>query len=105
MTSLARRITKLLDRRGLGPDSDPEESDSLRRDEPWLGFTPPPSPADVFCHPPGSGRGFNRQFWTRGIFPKRNEDLPFFDKNATKITRAATFRLAAGMSDEKPYRG
>ena len=33
---LAQRITRLLDRRGLGPGSDPEESDSLRRDEPWL---------------------------------------------------------------------
>ena len=34
--SLAQRITKLLDRRGVGPETDPEESDSLRRDEPWL---------------------------------------------------------------------
>ena len=34
--SLAERITAFLHRRGLGPNSDPEESDSLRRDEPWL---------------------------------------------------------------------
>jgi hypothetical protein len=34
--ALAQGIPKLLDRRGMGPDSDPEESDSLRRDEPWL---------------------------------------------------------------------
>ena len=34
--SLAGRISRLLQRRGLGPDSDPEESDSLRRDQPWL---------------------------------------------------------------------
>jgi Putative transposase len=34
--SLAQRITKLMDRLSLGPDSDSEESDSLRRDEPWL---------------------------------------------------------------------
>jgi len=33
---LAQRITKLVARRGLGPESDPEESDSLRRDEPFL---------------------------------------------------------------------
>src|SRR6266704_2499900 len=29
-------MTRLLDPCGLGPDSDAEESDSLRRDEPWL---------------------------------------------------------------------
>jgi hypothetical protein len=34
--SLAEAITKLLLRRGLGPDSDPEESDPLSRDQPWL---------------------------------------------------------------------
>ena len=34
--SLAERISRLLDRRALGPNSDPEESDSLRRDQPWL---------------------------------------------------------------------
>src|SRR2546426_11916147 len=34
--TLAQRMTRLLDRRGLGPDSDAEESDSLRRDEPGL---------------------------------------------------------------------
>ena len=34
--TLAQRMTRLLDRRGLGPDSDAEESDSLPRDEPWL---------------------------------------------------------------------
>jgi hypothetical protein len=34
--ALAQRITKLIERRSLGPDSDPEESDSLRRDQPWL---------------------------------------------------------------------
>ena len=35
-TSLAERIPKLLRRRGLGPDSDPEECDPLSRDQPWL---------------------------------------------------------------------
>ena len=34
--SLAERIPALLERRGLGPEADPEESDSLRRDQPWL---------------------------------------------------------------------
>ena len=34
--SLAEGIKKLLLRRGLGPDSDPEESDPLCRDQPWL---------------------------------------------------------------------
>jgi len=34
--SLAERIPALLQRRGLGPEAEPEESDSLRRDEPWL---------------------------------------------------------------------
>jgi len=34
--SLAERIAALLQRRGLGPEAEPEESDSLRRDEPWL---------------------------------------------------------------------
>ena len=33
---LAERITKRMARRGLGPESDPEESDGLRRDEPFL---------------------------------------------------------------------
>ena len=33
---LAERIPALLRRRGLGPETDPEESDSLRRDEPCL---------------------------------------------------------------------
>jgi hypothetical protein len=34
--SLAQRIARLVARSGLGSDSDPEESDSLRRDEPFL---------------------------------------------------------------------
>ena len=34
--SLAARIRKFLQQRGLGPDSDPEESDPLSRDQPWL---------------------------------------------------------------------
>ena len=34
--SLARRIRKFLQQRGLGPDSDPAESDPLSRDQPWL---------------------------------------------------------------------
>ena len=34
--SLTEGITKLLLRRGLGPDRDPEESDPLSRDQPWL---------------------------------------------------------------------
>jgi hypothetical protein len=34
--SLAQRIIKLVARRGLAPETDPEESDRLRRDEPFL---------------------------------------------------------------------
>ena len=34
--SLAERVPKLLRRRGLGPETDPEESDPLLRDQPWL---------------------------------------------------------------------
>src|SRR5947208_4901906 len=33
---LAKRIREFFCRRGLGPDSDPEESDPLARDPPWL---------------------------------------------------------------------
>ena len=35
-TRIARRILALLERRGLGPQADPDEADSLRRDEPLL---------------------------------------------------------------------
>jgi Putative transposase len=34
--SLAESISKFFQRRGLGPESDAEESDPLARDEPWL---------------------------------------------------------------------
>src|SRR5207244_6110406 len=34
--SLAEAITDFLRRRGLGPESDREESDPLSRDQPWL---------------------------------------------------------------------
>jgi hypothetical protein len=34
--ALAERISKFLLRRGLGPDSNPEEADPLSRDQPWL---------------------------------------------------------------------
>jgi hypothetical protein len=34
--TLAERITKFLCGRGLGPESDREESDPLSRDQPWL---------------------------------------------------------------------
>ena len=41
--TLAQRMTRLLDRRGLGPDSDAEESDSFLEMSPgWPGFTPLP---------------------------------------------------------------
>lgn len=33
---LAERIADFLRRRGLGPESDPEESDPILRDQPWL---------------------------------------------------------------------
>ena len=34
--SLALRMRKFLQQRGLGPDSDPEEADPLSRDQSWL---------------------------------------------------------------------
>jgi hypothetical protein len=34
--SLAERVRKVFERRGLGPGSDPKESDPLARHEPWL---------------------------------------------------------------------
>lgn len=36
MTLLARRIVSLIERRGLGAQSDPEEGDALLRDDPGL---------------------------------------------------------------------
>jgi hypothetical protein len=34
--ALAERISKFLLRRGLGPDADPDEADTVSRDQPWL---------------------------------------------------------------------
>src|SRR6267142_167201 len=58
--SLAQRITKLLDRRSLGPDSDPEESDSLRRDEPWLAGLYAAAVTGRTAYGPNAGRRVTR---------------------------------------------
>jgi len=58
--SLAQRITKLLDRRSLGPDSDPEESDSLRRDEPWLAGLYAAAVSGRTAYGPNAGRRVTR---------------------------------------------
>jgi Putative transposase len=58
--SLAQRITKLLDRRSLGPDSDPEESDSLRRDEPWLAGLYAAAVSGRTANGPNAGRRVTR---------------------------------------------
>jgi hypothetical protein len=58
--SLAQRITKLLDRHSLGPDSDPEESDSLRRDEPWLAGLYAAAVSGRTAYGPNAGRRVTR---------------------------------------------
>jgi hypothetical protein len=57
---LAQRITRLLDRRGLGPGSDPEESDSLRRDEPWLADLYAAAVSGRTAYGPNAGRRVTR---------------------------------------------
>jgi hypothetical protein len=58
--SLAQRIAKLLDRSSLGPDSDPEESDSLRRDEPWLAGLYAAAVSGRTAYGPNAGRRVTR---------------------------------------------
>ena len=58
--SLAQRITKLIERRGLGPDSDPEESDSLRRDQPWLAGLYAAAVSGRTAYGPNAGRQVTR---------------------------------------------
>jgi hypothetical protein len=57
---LAERIPKFLDRRGLGPDSDPEESDSLCRDEPWLAGLYAAAVSGKTAYGPNAGRRVTR---------------------------------------------
>jgi len=58
--SLAERITGLLDRRGLGPDSNPEEADSLRTDEPWLAGLYAAAVSGRTAYGPNAGRRVTR---------------------------------------------
>ena len=58
--SLAERIPKLLQRHGLEPDSDPEESDPLSRDQPWLAGLYAASVAGRVAFGPNAGRRVTR---------------------------------------------
>ena len=58
--TLAQRMTRLLDRRGLGPDSDAEESDSLPRDEPWLAGLYAAAVTGRTAYGPNAGRRVTR---------------------------------------------
>ena len=58
--SLAEHIPKLLQRRGLGPDSDPEESDPLWRDQPWLAGLYAASVSGKTAFGPNAGRRVTR---------------------------------------------
>jgi hypothetical protein len=54
------RSTKMLDRRGLGPDSDPEESDLLRQDQPWLAGLYSAAISGKTAYGPNAGRRVTR---------------------------------------------
>jgi hypothetical protein len=58
--SLAERIPALLQRRGMGAEADPEESDSLRRDEPWLAGLYAASISGRVAYGPNAGRRVTR---------------------------------------------
>ena len=58
--SLAERIPKMLRRRGLGPDSDPEESDPLLREQPWLAGLYAASISGRTAFGPNAGRRVTR---------------------------------------------
>ena len=57
---LAERIPKLLRRRGLGPEANPEESDPLLRDEPWLAGLYAASVTGRIATGPDAGQRVNR---------------------------------------------
>jgi hypothetical protein len=57
---LAERIVKLLQRRGLGPETDPEESDPLLRDQPWLAGLYAASVSGRVAFGPNAGRRVTR---------------------------------------------
>jgi hypothetical protein len=58
--SLAVRIRKFLQQHGLGPDSDPEESDPLSRDQPWLAGLYAASVRGRVAYSANSGRHLTR---------------------------------------------
>ena len=58
--TLAERMTKLLQRRGLGPDSDPEESDPLSRDQPCLAGLYAAAVSGKVAFGPNAGRRVTR---------------------------------------------
>ena len=53
---IAERVGRLLERRGLGPDADPEEVDSLARDEPLLASLYSASVAGRIATGPNAGQ-------------------------------------------------
>ena len=57
---MAERISQLLQRRGLDPDSDPEESDPLSRDQPWLAGLYAASVSGRVAFGPNAGRRVTR---------------------------------------------
>lgn len=58
--TLAEQISMFLDRRGLGPDSDPQESDTLRRDDPWLAGLYAAALSGRTAYGPNAGRRVTR---------------------------------------------
>ena len=58
--SLAKAITDFLRRRGLGPESDREESDPLSRDQPWLAGLYAASVSGRTAFGPNAGRRTTR---------------------------------------------
>jgi hypothetical protein len=58
--TLAERISKFLLRRGLGPDSNPEEADPLSRDQPWLARLYAASVSGRVAFGPNAGRRVTR---------------------------------------------
>jgi len=55
-----RRVAKLMERRGLGPQADPEQADTLRQDEPLLAELYSASVLGRIATGPGAGRRIAR---------------------------------------------
>ena len=75
--ALAERISKFLLRRGLGPDTDPEEADPLSRDQPWLARLYAASVSGRVAFGPNAGR--------RTTFPS-NPSLIYSSRAVENVT-------------------